>query len=89
MIDPKTIDDIAARFFRALPDDFTQLSIEFKEVIRKSMSAALAKSDLVSREEFDIQTAVLARSREKLESLESQVAALEEHVNNTGHRPEE
>ena len=41
------------------------------------MSGFLAKLDLVTREEFDIQTQVLARTREKLKELEARVEALE------------
>ena len=41
------------------------------------MSSALARMDVVTREEFDVQSAVLARTREKLEALERRVAELE------------
>ena len=44
------------------------------------MSSALAGVDLVSREEFDVQSAVLARTRAKLEALERRVALLEERL---------
>ena len=45
--------------------------------LRAAVQAALAKLDLVTREEFDVQTKVLARSRAKIEQLEKQVAGLE------------
>ena len=45
--------------------------------VRTMLGAAFARLDLVSREEFDIQRAVLLRTREKLEALEKTVAALE------------
>lgn len=45
--------------------------------LRSLVAAALAKMDLVSREEFDAQTAVLARTRAKLEALEAQLAELQ------------
>jgi len=41
------------------------------------LQSTFAKMDLVTREEFDVQTAVLARTREKLEKLEKQIAELE------------
>ena len=47
------------------------------EEIGNKMSALLAKLDVVTREEFDIQTHVLARTREKLKELEARVEALE------------
>ena len=46
--------------------------------LRALVSAALAKMDLVSREEFDAQAAVLARTRAKLEQLEAQLAQLQQ-----------
>lgn len=44
-------------------------------------TSALQKLDVVTREEFDVQAAMLARTREKLDALEKQVAALEQAVN--------
>jgi BMFP domain-containing protein YqiC len=45
--------------------------------LKASLAAWLAKLDLVTREEFDVQTQVLARTREKLQELESRLASLE------------
>ena len=45
--------------------------------MRQRIQAALARMDLVTREEFDVQSAVLARTREKLQHLEARVAELE------------
>jgi len=45
--------------------------------VRALLRGALGRLDLVSREEFDIQVALLARTREKLEALEERVASLE------------
>ena len=50
------------------------------EDVRAGLEAVLAKMDLVTREEFDVQSAVLARTREKLQRLETQVAELERQV---------
>ena len=41
------------------------------------LQAGLARLDLVTREEFEVQRAVLLRTREKLEALQAQVAELE------------
>jgi BMFP domain-containing protein YqiC len=46
--------------------------------MRAVLEAGLTKLDLVTREEFDVQSAVLARTRAKLEHLEAQVAELEQ-----------
>ncbi len=48
--------------------------------IKGLLQSALGKMDLVTREEFDAQVAVLMRTREKVERLEAQVAALEEKI---------
>jgi BMFP domain-containing protein YqiC len=49
------------------------LEQNFKGVLQSQ----LAKLDLVTREEFDVQSAVLKRTREKLAALEQRLAALE------------
>ncbi|MFA7267852.1 MAG: accessory factor UbiK family protein [Sterolibacterium sp.] len=50
---------------------------DIEKNLRALLSSAFARLDLVTREEFDIQTVVLARTREKLGALEARVAALE------------
>ncbi len=50
---------------------------ELKKNVRTWLSAALARMELVTREEFDVQAALLSRTRQRLEALERQIAALE------------
>ena len=50
------------------------------------LQSALTRLDVVSREEFDAQTAVLKRTRERLEALEAQIAALDEALSATGQQ---
>ncbi|NQZ29915.1 MAG: accessory factor UbiK family protein [Oceanospirillaceae bacterium] len=50
--------------------------------LKSLMQSALAKLDLVTRDEFDAQTAVLARTRQKVEALEVRMTALEASLNN-------
>ena len=74
MLDSKILDDVSARVAAA----FAASPVRDAEKNLKSMlSGALAKLDLVTREEFDIQAGVLLRTREKLEALETRVADLE------------
>jgi len=68
------LDDIAKRL-RALAAESPAADIERN--FRALLSGAMARLDLVTREEFDAQARVLARTREKLESLEQRLAALE------------
>jgi BMFP domain-containing protein YqiC len=80
MIDPKLIDDLTARLAGNLPGGLQLLQDDLKKNLRASLEAGLAKLDLVTREEFDVQSAVLARTREKLERLEAQVRELEQQL---------
>ncbi|KAF0100519.1 MAG: hypothetical protein FD187_1030 [bacterium] len=50
---------------------------DMEKNLKAALSAWLAKLDLVSREEFDVQTEVLARTREQLRELETRLARLE------------
>ena len=77
MIDPKAFDDLAKRFAEAVPPSFRQFQAEMERNFHAALQATFAKLDLVTREEFDVQQAVLARTRAKLEELEKQVAELE------------
>ena len=77
VIDPKTIDELSRRVLAALPPGLEQVTRDAREHARAAVTAALSNADLVSREEFDVQAAVLARTREKLEALEETVSTLE------------
>ena len=86
MIKPDSLDDLARRLGEMLPPGLDRLQDEFRRNARGAMEAALARMDLVTREEFDVQAAVLARTREKLEALARRVEELERVV---GTRPQE
>lgn len=80
MINPKTLDEISKRIDDALPEGLVQLRQDVKQNLRAGLEAALSRADLVTREEFDVQAAVLARTREKLTALEETVARLESEL---------
>lgn len=73
----RNLDDLVRRIADSLPDGVAQLNVDVRRNLKEVISASLSRMDLVSREEFEVQSAVLARTREKLERLEAQVAALE------------
>jgi BMFP domain-containing protein YqiC len=77
MLDPKLFDDISRRVAGNLPRGFQSLQEDLQRNLRSGLESALAQMNLVTREEFEIQQAVLLRTREKLEALEARVAALE------------
>ncbi len=77
MIDLNHIDDLARRLSQLVPPGLRDSQEELQQTFKSALQAGLAKLDLVTREEFDVQQAVLLRTREKLEALERTVAALE------------
>ena len=77
MIDLNHIDDLARRLSELVPPGLRQSGEELQASFRGALQAGLSKLDLVTREEFEVQRAVLMRTREKLEALERAVAALE------------
>jgi BMFP domain-containing protein YqiC len=80
MLDPKHLDDLAQRLSGSLPKGLQTLQEDINRNLRASLEGGLAKLDLVTREEFDVQAAVLTRTREKLEKLEALVAELEQQL---------
>lgn len=78
MLDPKKIEQVARQIQGALPKGVRDLGEDFDKKLRSLLQSQLGKLDLVSREEFDIQTQVLLRTREKLVQMEQRVKALEE-----------
>jgi BMFP domain-containing protein YqiC len=78
MIDPKLIDELMTRLSATMPSGIQTLQADAVKNMRATLESGLAKLDLVTREEFEVQTAVLARTREKLERLEAQIKVLEE-----------
>ncbi|MBT6275775.1 MAG: accessory factor UbiK family protein [Chromatiales bacterium] len=77
MLGPKQLDELGRRVFESLPAGFTTLSDDLRDNFKAAVTAGLGRMELVTREEFDIQRAVLQRTREKLEALEERVRALE------------
>lgn len=77
MQDNSFIDRLMADLSQRLPAGIGQLGNEIEGNLRAVLSEGIARLDLISREEFDVQQQVLARTRAKLEALEKQVAALE------------
>ena len=71
------IEDLAKKIGNILPPAPAQLKKEIEESIRQVVRSSITRLDLVTREEFEIQSAVLQRTRMKLEELEKKVADLE------------
>lgn len=82
MFDPKAIDDIANRLAGAIPPGLSNLKEDLEKSFHAILQGALGKLDLVTREEFEVQKAVLAKTRSKLEALEKRVAEIEAQILN-------
>ncbi len=77
MIDLNHIDDLARRLSGLVPPGLRESREELQENFKSVLQSGLARLDLVTREEFEVQRAVLLRTREKLEQLQATVAELE------------
>ncbi len=84
MIDPKLLDDLAKRLSASVPTGLQSLQQDLQKNLRSSLESSLSQLDLVTREQFDIQCAVLSRTREKLEMLDQQVRDLEKALAGEG-----
>ena len=82
MFDPKAIDDIASRLAGAIPPGLNNLKEDLEKTFQAILQGALSKLDLVTREEFEVQKLVLAKTRSKLEDLEKRVTEMEGNVLN-------
>ncbi len=77
MLDPKVIDEISSKVAANLPRSLQALQNDLQYNLRSTIGAALNRLNLVTREEFEIQQAVLARTRAKVDALEKRVKELE------------
>ncbi len=74
MIDPKMLEDFGAKMSALLANSPAR---DIEKNAKAMLNGMLGKLDVVTREEFDIQAQVLARTRERLQALEARVEALE------------
>ncbi|WP_019935190.1 ubiquinone biosynthesis accessory factor UbiK [Oceanimonas smirnovii] len=80
MLDPKKLEDIAKQIQSNMPAGLKNMGEEAEKRIRTVLQSQLGKLDVVTREEFDVQTKVLLRTREKLNELEARLALLEQQL---------
>lgn len=77
MLDPKKLEQVARQIQNVLPQGIKDFGDDIDKKIRTVLQSQLNKLDLVNREEFDVQTQVLLRTREKLNRLEQRLNELE------------
>jgi hypothetical protein len=77
MIEPKTLEDLAAKLAGILPPGLRSLRAELEDNFKAVLRTNLGRLELVSRERFDVQAEVLARALSKLSALEKRLTTLE------------
>ncbi len=73
----ESIEDLARKLAEAVPQGLKSMRDDLEENFHAVLRSGLSKLDLVTREEFEVQEAVLARTREKLEALEKRIQEME------------
>jgi BMFP domain-containing protein YqiC len=73
----KGIDDLVNKLSASMPESVKHLQADVEQNLKSGLESGLQKMNLVTREEFDTQSAVLMRTRTKLEELEKKVSELE------------
>ena len=76
----QTLDELARKLAEAVPEGLRSINKDLEENFRSVLRAGLGRLDLVTREEFEVQEAVLQRTREKLEALEKRLEAYEDKM---------
>lgn len=77
MIDPNVIDKLTKRLSDNMPEGVKTLQLDIEKNIKATLQSLFQEMDLVSRDEFDLQAALLARTIEKLKALEARLTELE------------
>jgi ubiquinone biosynthesis accessory factor UbiK len=80
MMDRQDIDKIALRLVSLVPPGVAQAHQDLRTNFQDVLAQGLRRLDLVTREEFEVQSQVLARTRAKVDELERRVAELEATV---------
>lgn len=83
MLDPKKLEEIAKQVTESIPPGVKNLAEGLETKVKQTLQSQLSRLDFVSREEFDVQTQVLLRTREKLEAMEKRIEVLEQQASST------
>ena len=77
MLKQDKVEEFFQEFFKLLPEDLRHYKNDMEKNLNAALNATFARMDLVTREEFDIQSALLSKTRELLDELELKVKELE------------
>ncbi len=76
----QVVNRVSEQLSQVLPPGVRQLRGDIEENIKAVLREALARMELVTREEFDVQAALLTRTRSRLEAVEREMKSLEHRV---------
>ncbi len=79
-MDAKSINELVRGLMESMPDGIKSLPEDMEKRLRASLEVGFSKLHLVTREEFEVQAAVLQRTRERLELLEKQIDQIEKDI---------
>lgn len=80
MLNAKKIEEIAKQVTESIPPGLKSMASDFEDKAKSVLQSKLSQLDVVSREEFDVQTQVLIKTRAKISELETKLAELEEKI---------
>ena len=75
-----TLDDLARRLADSVPEPLRRVARDLEGNFKAVLQSQLAKLDLVTRQDFDVQSAILERTRAQLKAMEARLADLETRV---------
>jgi len=78
----RTISEIVSKISAAVPDDLKTAKEGIEKNARATVESALQRLDLVTREEFDVQTTLLSKSQQRVKELEERIIEIEKLLNN-------
>ncbi len=77
-LDPKAIEEAVLKLKEALPNDVGEFKRLSEEKLKLALEGLLQRMDMVTREEYEVQTEVLRRTRERVEQLEQRISIFEQ-----------
>lgn len=80
MSEPLNFNELAKRLSAAIPSDFLAIKGDLENNFQAILQASFSRMNLVSREEFDVQTRILEKTRTELQALEARVQILESKI---------
>ncbi|TRX58037.1 ubiquinone biosynthesis accessory factor UbiK [Thalassomonas sp. M1454] len=80
MINAKKIEDIAKQITDSIPGGVKNIATDIESKTKQVLQSKLSQLDVVSREEFDVQTQVLIKTRAKLDEMAAKIAELEAKI---------